>query len=464
MKLKTSKDADPNYLGVVIKCPEIKTHPAADRLSVVEVFGNSIIIGKDAYRFGDKLIFFPIESCLSAKFLSWANLFDNPELNADGVTKSYFSPKGRRVKAINLRGIPSQGFLFKASDLIRYYNLKEDIFHIGENFDTVGDDILVTKYTRPDYKAQGGPNNKPPKIPKWISKSLGILPRPIRLGIYPVIKWYYGAVKPDGIKSQIIDGQWAFHRKTEQLGRNIFIVNPDDDITISNKIHGTSFCAGNVLCKTKLTFFDKFVKLIGLEDIPTIGYKFIYASRTILKNKRDGSYTEDVWGKHAKELDDKLPNGVSVYGEILGWSSPNRNIQKNYCYGVTRGESELWIYRVTHTDYQGYVKEFSWNEIEDFCRDHGLTHVPVYYKGKVKDLFPEISIDDSFGDNFLRKLHEKYLDRTCELCKSGVVNEGIVLKINSKETKPVFKFKSPKFNLAEGKARDAGESDMEEES
>jgi len=463
MKLSISENCDPNYAAVVIKCPEIKNHPSADRLEIVEIFGNSIIVGKGVYSQNDKLAYFPIESCLSAKFLSWANLFNDPVLNADGVTKSYFSSKGRRVKAINLRGVPSQGFLFKVSELIRYYDLKDDIFHVGENFDTVGDDLLVTKYIRPDTKVQGDPNSKQPKIPKWVSKSIGSLPRPIRLAIYPVVKWYYGANKSDGIKSQIVEGQWSFHGKTEQLGRNIFIVDPNDNITISNKIHGTSAIFANLLCKKSLSLFSMFKKVIGF-DIPAIDYRFVYSSRSIIKNKRDGTYSEDVWGKHAKELDGNIPKGISVYGEILGWASPNRNIQKNYDYGITQGESEFWVYRVTHTNEEGKVTEFSWNEIEGFCEDHGLKHVPVYYKGKVTDLFPEIPLDSSFGENFLRKLHEKYLDKTCELCKTGVVNEGIVLKINSKETKPVLKFKSPKFNLAECKARDAGESDMEEES
>ena len=97
MKLSISENCDVNYAAVVIKCPEIKPHPAADRLEIVEIFGNSIIVGKGAYSQNDKLAYFPIESCLSAKFLSWANLFDDPVLNADGVTKSYFSSKGRRV-------------------------------------------------------------------------------------------------------------------------------------------------------------------------------------------------------------------------------------------------------------------------------------------------------------------------------------------------------------------------------
>jgi len=61
-------------------------------------------------------------------------------------------------------------------------------------------------------------------------------------------------------------------------------------------------------------------------------------------------------------------------------------------------------------------------------------------------------------------LKEKYLDKKCEFCKSGVVNEGVVVKINSKDTKPVFKFKSPLFVLKESAARDNGEAYMEEES
>jgi hypothetical protein len=463
MHLHISENADPNYLAVVVKCPEIKPHPNADRLSIVNIFGNDVIVGKGQYTMGEPLVYFPVESCIKPEFLSWANLLDRPELNADEKTKGFFSPKGCRVKAVKLREIPSQGFLYPVFKLKEYYNVSENIFRDGTSFDTVGDHHLVTKYVRNDKKPQEQVFKKS-KIPNWINNTMGILPRPIRKALFPPIKWYYGLSADNGIKSQIIDGQFKFHYKTEQLGRNIWILNPNDHITITSKLHGTSAIFGNILCKKKLTLLQSVGKKLLNLNIPETEYKMVYSSRSVLKNRQDGKYTEDVWGQHAEKLQGIIPEGITIFGEIVGYSSPAKCIQKNYDYGNTLGENELRVYRVTNTDINGVVTEYSWSEIETLCHYLKLDTVPKYYEGLAQDLFPDIILDEQWCNNWLAKLKDVYLDKTCELCKSGAVNEGIVVKINSRDSKPVFKFKSPKFVLKESSDRDTGEVDMEEDS
>lgn len=461
MNLKISEGADPNYLIEIIKCPEIKIHPNADKLSILEVFGNTIVIGKDDYVKGELLAYFPVESCIAAEFLHHFNLFDNPALNADGVTKSYFSPKGRRVKAVSLRSIPSQGFVFKVSKLAEFFKCSEKEFAVGTSFDTVGDFVLATKYIR---------NNPVPaqiiqksKVPNWVKNSLQFLPRPVRTKIYPLVSKYFGVLPPsDGIKSQLVAGQFKSHYKTEQLGRNIFLLNPDDDITISSKIHGTSGIFCNILCKKNLKFKDKLKKRFG-SNVPEREYRLVYSSRNVLQNRRDGKYTDSVWGRHAAEFEGKIQEGVSLYCEILGWVNDGKQVQKGYCYGIEQGKSEAWVYRITQTDEFGKVYEFSWNEIVEFCNANGFKTVPEYYSGEAKDLFPEIAVDDKWRDNFLAALKDKYLDKTDDLCKAKVINEGVVIKINNKESKPALKFKSPLFVLGETKARDSGEENIDEE-
>ena len=39
-------------------------------------------------------------------------------------------------------------FLFKVSELVKYYEIDENTFNLGDTFDTVGDDILVKKYAK----------------------------------------------------------------------------------------------------------------------------------------------------------------------------------------------------------------------------------------------------------------------------------------------------------------------------
>jgi len=461
MNIKVSENADPNYLATVIRCPEIRDHPGADRLSITEIFGNTVVLGKGSYVKDDLCVYFPVESCLSPKFLSWANLYDKEILNADGKTKGFFSQKGNRVKAVKLRGIPSQGFLYKIEELAKYYNISPRIFALGESFDTVGEDLLVTKYIRPEVKSNNENNTPKNKIPKWINTTLGIFPRPIRNTIFPVVKWYYGLSKDDGIKSLIVDGQFKFHGKTEHLGKNIWLINPEDEITITSKAHGTSAIFGNILSKRKLSLIENIKLKLGV-DVKTTEYTLVYSSRSILKNRRDGKYTDDVWGIEASKLEGIIPEGYTLFGEIVGHTPGGKTIQKNYDYGVPLTESDFWVYRITETTTDGVVRELSFPEISKLCEELCIKTVPHYYTGKAEDLFPDIKVNKDWSTNWLHALKEKYLDKKCEFCKSGVVNEGVVVKINSKDTKPVFKFKSPLFNIAEGKLRDSEYEDIEE--
>lgn len=172
--------------------------------------------------------------------------------------------------------------------------------------------------------------------------------------------------------------------------------------------------------------------------------------------------TEDVWGLIASEVHDDIPEGYTVYGEIVGYTPGGKTIQKGYDYGVSLRECEFRVYRVTYNDLDG-PRDLEWYEIEEFCYEHGMKTVPVYYNGLASDLF-DIPIDSEWGNNFLDKMKEKFLDQPCEFCTTGVVNEGVVLRIENHEKKPALKFKSPLFILGESVARDNNEEDIEEDS
>ena len=460
--ISISKNCDPNYLACVVECPTPKKHPNADKLEILTIFGGDIIVAKDQYKEKELVVFFPVESCLSNKFLHEHDLYSDSKLNKDQTVKSYFASNGR-VRAIKLREIPSQGFLFKVSKLAEYYGVKESVFKLGESFDTIKDDLLVKKYVSGERKS-GNQNESKKRIPKWIENTVRIFPLPIRKRLYTGINYFYDKNK-QGIGSLIVDGHWHFHGSTEQLGKNIFKVDPYDDVVCTSKYHGTSAVYGNILCKKPFNIFRYIGKKIGL-DIEDTEHKLLYSSRTILKNRRDGKFTDDVWGVIASRLDGKILKNYTIYGEIVGYTSSSKMVQKNYDYGVKQGEVEFFVYRMTKNTPDG-IHECSWNGIESFCMIEGLKHVPVYYKGKAKDMF-NIFYNSDFDpsiwrEKFLTDLKDKYLDKTCEFCTTGVVNEGIVLRNESDPKKTALKYKSPKFLIGESADRDKGETNMEEE-
>lgn len=459
--ISISKNCDPNYLATIIQIDNIKDHPNAERLQVVSIFGGDVVIAKNQFQIGDTAIYFPVESCISQKFLSWANLLDKAEQNADGKTKGFFGSNGR-VRAIKLREIPSQGFLFKVSKLAEYYGVNQSIFKLGESFDTVKDDLLVKKYIAVAGKV-GVPNTPKKRVPKWLEASIRVFPLPIRKHLYNSINYFYDGSR-NGISKLIVDGQWHLHYKTEQLGKNIFKINPEDYIVVSSKWHGTSAVYGNILCKKPFNIFRSIGKKIGLNILETEN-RFVYSSRSVLKNRRDGKFTDDVWGIIAERLNGKIPKNFTIYGEIVGYSSTNKMVQKNYDYGVKQGECDFFIYRMTENTYNG-VRECSWDEIEAFCVEKELKHVPVYYMGVAESMFdiPNYGDDENkrnWREQFLQALKEKYLDKKCEF-NPKQINEGIVIRNESDPNKTALKYKSPLFIIGEGKLRDENYQDMEE--
>jgi len=457
--ISISKNADPNYLATVIECPELKNHPNADRLEITNVFGGDVIVAKGQYQKGELLCYFPVESCISQKFLAWANLLDKAESNADGKTKGFFSSKNGRVRAIKLREIPSQGFLFKVSKLAEYYGVKESVFKLGESFDTINDDLLVKKYVSGERKS-GNQNESKKRIPKWIENTVRIFPLPIRKRLYTGINYFYDKNK-QGIGSLIVDGHWAFHYKTEGAGRNIHILSPEDTIIITEKLHGANGVYGNILCKKPFNIFRYFGKKIGF-SVEETEHKLVYSSRNILKNRRDGKYTDDVWGNVAQDIDGKLPKDIILYGELIGWSSDNKCIQKNYDYSLPNGKVGFRVFRGVRNTQEGKQIELSWDELVEICEYSNLEMVPIHYKGLVKDLF-DIHIDDTWRDKFLSNLAKKFFKNKCHYCKNSVVNEGVVLRIESSERKTVLKYKNPSFLVQESSARDINEENIDEE-
>lgn len=446
MKLNLSPDFDPNYLATVVVCPEPKPHPSADRLEILTIFGNDTVVAKGCYTPGEKLIYFPVESCVANKYLTFASLYTNPALNKDNTKKGYFESKGR-VRAIKLRNFASQGFLVPVGDIATCYGVSPDLFKTGEDFDMIGEEVVITKYVKGDSSRPNAPKLKTPHRNTILDKMILMLPKRIRIPIHKAANKFR-----ERNEKEIVEGHFKFHRKTEHLGRNIHVIKPDSKITISSKLHGTSAIFGKILCKKK-----------GLRHIfnkDAVEYNFVYSSRSVIKNKKHDKFTDDVWGTIAKDIKDRIPDGITLYGEIVGYTPSGKMIQKNYDYKVSPGQCKFYVYRITQ-EINGEVSELPWGDIEDFCMEYELETVPVYFKGYADTLFPHIPHNNQWHDNFLAALKEKYLDKKCELCSTDVINEGIVLR--DAMGAGAFKFKSPKFLLEETAERDAGESNIEEE-
>src|SRR5690606_31098590 len=124
-------------------------------------------------------------------------------------------------KATRLRGEKSMGYVAPISSLevLIGSKFKDLANHIGEEFDMIGDIQLAKKFVIP---------------PK--SGSLG------------------GGIKHGkSVKvSKLVDNQFRLHYDTAQLAKNLHRLKPESIISLTWKLHGTSFVSSKILCKRKL--------------------------------------------------------------------------------------------------------------------------------------------------------------------------------------------------------------------
>ena len=465
MKLIVGPKANINYLAKIVRIENFKPHtdPEVTKLKCCVIDGFNIICGIDSQP--GLYVYFPTACCLNPDFLRYANLYRHTELNADPEQSGMFDDNGR-VKAIRLRGELSEGFILPAVTLENYILSVTNV------------NIEVKEGTEFDCVEHDGKTF-------WINKKY--IPKNTRIPGAPGSG--RSAKQPKGF-DRILEDQFRFHYDTTLIKKCPNVIKPGDLISITEKVHGTSGISAYVLCKTPRAWNNKAcawiaknifrLNLIGDVD-HCIEYDYLYASRTVIKNKffnknvTDGFYGVDVW-KYADNLVKPcLQKGMTVYYEIVGFLPNGGYIQKGYDYGcIPPKEGDVYqhgvhfkvmVYRVTLTNASGNVHEFSAREVQQWCKFVGLTPVTEYYYGFASDLYPELKAEEHWNENFIQMLaNDKRFHMECDspTCDNKVPHEGIVIKSENMKSE-AFKLKCFKFLDKEGKALDKGESNIEDE-
>ncbi len=458
MRLIKSKKASENYLSKIVKIDTFRKHndPNVEKLKCCTIDGFNIITGIDSEP--GLYVYFPALSQINNDFLSYANLYRHKELNKDPEQSGMFEDNGR-VKAIRLRGELSEGFIIPIVVLQNYVlsvtNKELDDITEGTEFDAVehdGKEFWISKKYVPKHAQQpgsgmGGKQSK--KVPRGLDK--------------------------------VIDSQFRFHYNTILIKKCPFVLNPEAIIQISSKIHGTSGISAHVICRREETLKEKILRFLRIDKTEKTQYDYLYSSRTVIKNKyynasvKDGFYGVDVWAEADKIVRPHLEKGQTAYYEIVGFLPNGGYIQKNYDYGcVAPRENETYtpekhfkvrIYRVTYTNVDGKVLEYTTHQVQQWCEKNGLIPVEEYYYGKAKDLYPDIDPAEHWNENFLDRLaNEKAfnMEKNSPECKNKVPHEGVVIKIEDGMSR-AFKLKCFKFINKEQEALDSGEENIEDE-
>jgi len=511
-----SENFKQEYSATIVRVGELKDIENSDNLKQTIIDGFSVVVNKNDVKEGDYMIYCKNETELNSEYLAVNNMYEIGErhlnancvevekLIADGKTDEakkmvgYFNKNGR-VKMIRLRGCPSMGVLMRLVSFINWdgaladVNL-QDYVHYDSNgnfvpfdFDTVNGKLFIKAYV--------------PKI------------NPCRSG-----GGSGGGKKKDKSKKfdRMIEGEWAFHYDTNQLNSNMWRLSPEDVVYISTKVHGTSICLGNILVK-KPTLLNKFrdflnsfkdkkiskyerqlkrteddllklelQKKIAVVDNRKIRkfdteYYNVYSSRTVIKNQyinkqvNSGFYSTDIWGEYNEMLKGKIPQNVSIYGEIVGYlTGSSKMIQKNYDYGCEVGENKLMIYRVNEKLEDGTHKEYEIDEVIEFTKqlvaqypeiESRILPYTLLFHGKLSDLYPQVDRANHWNENILEELKNDKEHFGMELdepmCKNKVPREGICLRIANDPVKECFKLKCLYFLGKEAANIDKGEVDIE---
>ena len=446
-----------NYCATVVEITKLVELPNCSNVQYAIIMGNSVVVSKQV-KVGDIGLFFPVETQLSKEYLSANNLYRKPELNSNPEEKGYFEENGRircvKFKQNKSEGLfmPIQSILFTLPKVKEYdaTNLIGLPINLGDEFDEIEGIEICKKYIPKTTRTPGAPGNKKNREKKYESK--------------------------------LVDGQFRFHNDTSVLYKNLHRFTPESLISITYKLHGTSGISSYVLCKRPATKLNQFIvwfwNYIICGIIPDkyqfildeTDYDYLYASRKVIKNKELNSnaqhfYDVDIWGLAHERVKEHLQKGYTFYYEIVGYLPNGSGIQGQFDYGCEPGQFEIYIYRITSTNVDGKVIEFSAKQVQDFCKKNGLKAVPELYYGKARNIAPEAAErfhDEEWRPYFLENVKKIYNEKDCFMCKNKLPEEGVVIRIEGLDLE-AYKCKSTRFLEYETKELDKGTSNIEDE-
>ena len=457
------------HCGFIVEVKELRSHTNADRLQIATFFREDVCVGLDV-AVGDIGVFFPCDLQLALEFCVNNNLL---RVMPDGTKgPGYMDPDKRNVKAIRLRGEKSSG-LYLPVACLAYTGVDLSTLKPGDTVTTINGVEICKKYIpkRQHASAGGGAGSR--------------VKRRAKRSVAPT---------------------FFEHKDTEQLAYNASAFKPGDEVEISLKIHGTSQRTAYVpvLQEDSFSLSNNEFKSILLKLMPSGKWKnrliekwcdpvydYDYISgtrRTVMDTFEGGFYGSNEFREQYHEyFKGKLWKGETVYYEVAGFTHTGAPIMatvsnkgvndKNFVkmYGDTTTfsygcepdatpdkRSHMWVYRMTMTNPDGEVVEYTPDFMRYRCEQMAVDCVPVFWTGRIPE-HPASAEDDtiSAGDWILNKA-ELFYDGP-DLIDPRHVREGIVARIINRPNFTAFKHKNHNFKVIEGIAKDVAEApDMEE--
>lgn len=415
-----------NYSAQIFTVPEVRKALNSDRLYTFDFGGSSVVVDESWIdRAGTRAVIFFPESQLSDTLASSANLYRHSDKNSDETVKGYLEDN-RRVRAIRLRGNPSNALVLPIETVAAAFKAKPEDFDGVTSFDHIRGVEVVRKYEIPVNR---------------------------------------GSVQASSVKKafkRVTTTQLPEHYDTSNYFRFSGNIPDDARITVTQKLHGTSVRLGRVQMLRKLTWLDKVAQFFGVR-VQQFEHDTVAGSRKVIKDvnnvSHDHYYSYDLWTDMLRVYEDLIPENFVLYGEIVGWTKDGSPIQRNYTYDVPKGEAELYVYRVAVVT-DGEIVDLTWPEVERFCSVRGIKTVPTLYHNVSKNNF-----DVMILPTLIEKNYHKEVDPKCVPLSEGGpgVDEGFAVRVDTARGPQFYKGKNTSFLEHETKILDSGEADLESE-
>ena len=460
------------HCGYVVKVDKLRPHGNADRLQIATFFGNDTCVGLNTV-LGEIGIYFPTDLQLSVEYCDKNNLVRKKDENGNNIG-GYMDPDKRNVTAVRLRGERSDGLYMPLSSL-EFTGVNMDDLNVGDTIDIVNGVEICRKYIPRGNKRRGG------------VQSEGNRTRKKKVPVAPL---------------------FAEHADTEQLAYNLAAFKPGDQVEVTLKMHGTSQRTGYLptLKGYKKNILDY---ILRREGTPIYDWGYVTGTRrTVLENYEGGYYGDNEFREqHSKMFEGKLHKGETVYYEVVGFtntgtpimgSSSNAKLNdkefikqygdttvfsygcypdgkkrmygkdelSHFCIDEEAPQSDMYVYRMTMTNEDGDVVEYTPDFMRYRCEQMGVKCVPIFWKGYIPEYttLPDGvgSLHETDAGAYIMKIAEDFCDGPDPVGKTHV-REGVVVRIINRPKFTAYKHKNFSFKVLEGIVKANAEApDMEE--
>lgn len=432
-----------SYAPYVAKIDSLGKHPKADRLQLAQIRGQTVVVGLEIKE-GDLGLFFPEGGQLGEEFAQANDLVRRTD-PATGLRAGGLFEENRRIKAVALRGVKSEGFWIPVDSLIKLtdatYRASVVKLKDGQELKEFAGFVLGKKYYTPKQREQIAAGTfKQRREVHELAKHADTKPFALAKDSIPAGSWYSLTEKLHGTSGRTYKGRvkaeerlWDrvkafFGRPTIRVvtgSRNVVF----EKVRTTNVFHGLGAKGSSAVGKADKS--DNFRIAISEKLAPymkpgeSVFYEIVGTGLVAPAN----------YGRLATQY--KVKELKSKYGAVV-----------EYDYGVPAGEYDFYVYNIqqdgVNLDRQSFLQR---------CAALGARWAPTLWVGFI----PE--------DGRL-KLEEYVAKHSVGPTRLGAnfEREGCIIRIDAPDGSVRFlKEKCWSFKALEGQLRDDNDyCDLEE--